>query len=153
MIKNQPQSTQDADPLPDDETALAAAQFKAAQRALPFVSDAADGSMRFWPEQSSLPEGHCAAQRVEGERWALELLRFYRDFGHEPRARILRQMLSHGGAGTPAGSEHFSGLVRVLDAMLAFAARQSDLDGYAASLHAEHKRTLSAWAALEATAD
>jgi hypothetical protein len=33
--------------------------------------------------------------------------------------------------------------------MLAFAARQSDLDAYAMALDSEHQRTLAAWASLE----
>lgn len=47
-----------------------------------------------------------------------------------------------------AVNEQFTGLVRVLDSMLAFAARHCDLDDYAVALDAEHRRTLEAWARL-----
>lgn len=50
--------------------------------------------------------------------------------------------------GRPLNPERFTGFLHVLDAMLAFAARQTDLDRYAADLDAAHQRTLAAWAAL-----
>jgi hypothetical protein len=126
------------------------ARLKSARQALPFVHSPEGGAPRFWPEASSLTTGNIAQQRVEGERWALELLRYYREFGHEPAARILPDLIRHGVSNSGAGEEQFTGFVRVLDAMLAFAARQSDLDDYARALGAEHHRTLAAWAALDA---
>ncbi len=75
-------------------------------------------------------------------------MRFYRDFGHEPRARLLPLVLRDGVDGKPLNTERFTGFLHVLDAMLAFAARQTDLDRYAADLDAAHQRTLAAWATL-----
>jgi hypothetical protein len=149
MAKKQPLPTDLSDvsvalsPSPDH------ARSRTARQALPFMSAADDGATRFWPDLSALDRGNTAQRRVAGERWALELLRYYRQFGHVPGARVLPDLLRHGVASGGAGEEQFTGLVRVLDAMLAFAARQCDLDDYARTLDAEHQRTLAAWAALD----
>lgn len=124
--------------------------YKAAQQALPFAYSASDGSTRFWPDQASLAAGNNAEQRIAGEQWALDLLRYYRDYGHEPHARVLADVIRHSLEDGGVGGEHFTGLLRVLDAMLAFAARHTDLEAYAQALQTDHDRTLSAWAALAA---
>lgn len=111
----------------------------------PFVQCLADGTVWVWP--ASGPERHVAARQVLGENLALELLRHYRTHGHEPRARLLPGLLRQAMA-SGAEDEQFTGFVRVLDSMLAFAARHCDLDDYAAALDAEHRRTLEAWARL-----
>ena len=132
------------------DPAIAPTRFRSAREALPFARTLPDGTTRLWPEQPSLNTGHSARRRVEGERWALELLRYYRQYGHEPGARVLPDLIRHGVESGGVEQEQFTGLVRVLDSMLAFAARQSDLDAYAMALDGEHQRTLAAWAALEA---
>ena len=92
-----------------------------------------------------------AEQHIEGERWALALMNFYREHGHNPRARLLPEVLQHAWNTDSAApeSEYFAGFARVLDAMLAFAARQCDLEQYVADLSAEHHRTLTAWNGLD----
>ena len=129
-------------------TALHEEPFEAARGSLPFVHPSSDGGLRLWPGIDASSPGLSARQRVEGELWALELLRYYRLFGHEPRARLLPGLIRHGIDSAVSGDEHFTGFMRILDAMLAFASRQCDLEGYAATLDAEHQRTLAAWAAL-----
>jgi len=134
----------------EDQLAPESGRHEAARLALPFARLVGDGNTRFWPDGDSLASGNSAEQRVAGERWALDLMRYYSRFGYEPRARVLgdiiRDSLEDGGI----AGEHFRGLVRVLDAMLAFAASQSDLETYAKDLQADHDRTLAAWAALTA---
>jgi hypothetical protein len=131
------------------DPAIAPTRFRPAREALPFARTLPDGTTRLWPEQPSLNTGHSAQRRVEGERWALELLRYYRQYGHEPAARVLPDLIRHGVESGGVEEEQFTGVVRVLDAMLAFAARQTDLDAYAGALDSEHQRTLAAWAALD----
>ena len=127
------------------ETPPASATPGSAPAGLPFVQCRTDGSVWVWP--AAKPESHVAAQRVEGENLALELLRHYRAHGHDPRARLLPSLLPQ--AMVPGTKdERFSGFVRILDSMLAFAARHCDLDGYADALDAEHRSTLEAWARL-----
>lgn len=124
--------------------------FRAAQLALPFVSLSSEGMLRFWSPNPLPSTGNSAEQHNEGERWALALMDFYRQHGHDPRARLLPDVLRHAWNSDPATpeSEYFAGFTRVLDAMLAFAARQCDLDRYVADLGAEHHRTLRAWDGL-----
>lgn len=132
-----------------EETLDAARLSHAARAALPFVHAGSDGSERFWHLPDGCSGSDCAERRVAGERWALDLLRYYRKFGHESAARMLPEVLCAGFETGHASEEHFKGFLRVLDAMLAFAARQCDLDAYAEALDVEHQRTLAAWKTLD----
>ena len=147
-MANKKTQSNDEQPSVPGGTALREEPFEAARGLLPFVHPDTDGSLRFWPGIVPSAAEPSAQQRVEGELWAIELLRYYRLFGHEPRARLLPGLVRHGVDAAVSGDEHFTGFLRILDAMLAFAARQCDLEGYAANLDAEHQRTLAAWAAL-----
>lgn len=120
-----------------------------ARASLPFARASAGSGEGLWPSPEALRGGNLAQRRLEGERWALEFLRYYREFGHEPGARVLGPILREGLASGTDGDEHLTGFLRVLDAMLAFAARHSDLDGYADALGVEHQRTLAAWDSLD----
>lgn len=124
--------------------------FRAAQLELPFVSLTVDGRPRFWSQSTPDLPRNSAEQHIEGERWALALMDFYRQHGHDARARLLPDVLRHALSDDPAvgDSEYFAGFMRVLDAMLAFAARQCDFEQYVDDLGAEHHRTLAAWNGL-----
>ena len=148
MVREKPHSSDPSAEMVIHEPFRDPATVSAAQHALPFVTRAGDGSTACWPCLPTDDDSNAASERIQGERWALELMRFYRDFGHEPRARLLPLVLRDGVAGKPLNPERFTGFLHVLDAMLAFAARQTDLDLYAADLDATHQRTLAAWATL-----
>lgn len=124
--------------------------FRAAQRALPFVSLAGDGTLHFSSPEPPVVPANPAELHIEGERSALALMNFYREYGQNPRARLLPEVLRNAWSIDPGApeSEYFAGFARVLDAMLAFAARQCDLERYVADLGAEHHRTLAAWNGL-----
>ena len=121
--------------------------FRAAQRALPFVSLAGDGTLHFSSPEPPVVPANPAELHIEGERSALALMNFYREYGQNPRARLLPEVLRNAWSIDPGApeSQYLAGFARVLDAMLAFAARQCDLEKYVADLDAEHHRTLAAW--------
>lgn len=107
---------------------------------LPFVAERRIGrtvSRRHWP--ADRPRDVCDGFD-EGERWGLALARHYASAylaGDSPRGlleRILRDALGDGWTDDP----RLSGLLRVLEPMLALGAHRTDLDNLARSLRVEH---------------
>jgi len=107
---------------------------------LPFVAERRIGrtvSRRHWP--ADRPRDVCEGFD-EGERWGLALARHYAAAylaGDSPRGlleRIMRDALGDGWADDP----RLSGLLRILEPMLALGAHRTDLDKLARSLLVEH---------------
>jgi hypothetical protein len=99
--------------------------------ALPFMSQGEDGVQRFWPpalETSPPLDG-----RHEGERWALEMLRHYRD-SQRLAAPLLRRVLNDASISGSFDAPHLDGFIRVIDDVLRLSARSVHVEEYGQAL-------------------